>query len=86
MTDTPLSDRLYRELDQAQREALLRQELIEPTEDEKRNGWTAETLTQYLAERSAGQSLSVDINSLHRRIARRPDVQNHRYNPHRWRR
>lgn len=82
----PLSDRLYRELDQVQREALARQELIEPTEDEKKNGWTADTLTAYLTERLAGQSLSADVGSVHRRAARRPNVQNHHYRPHRWRR
>lgn len=58
---------------------------VEPTEEEKKNGWTAETLTAYLVERLAGQSLAVDVNSLHRKVARRPNVQNHRYNPLRWR-
>lgn len=81
----PLSEQLSLELDAVRREALARQELIEPTDEEKRNGWTAEALTAYLAERLAGQSLSVDVNSLHRKAARRPDVQNHRYRPHRWR-
>ena len=82
---TPLRDRLDSVLDATRRETLARQEIIEPTEDEKKNGWTAKTLTKYLAERAAGQSLAVDVNSLHRRVARRPDVQNHRYRPHRWR-
>lgn len=80
-----LSHKLYEELDVAQREALERQGLIEPTKDEKRNGWTAETLTMYLAERTAGQSLAIDPHSLHRRMARRPRVQNDRYNPLKWR-
>jgi len=83
---TPLRDKLGDELDAVQREALNKQELVEPTEDEKRNGWTSETLTDYLTERLAGQSLAVDVNSFHRRLARRPDEQNHRYNPLRWRR
>lgn len=35
-------------------------EPIEPTADERRNGWTAETLTAYVAERRAAQSLWFD--------------------------
>ena len=81
----PLRDQLSLELDIIRRETLARQELIEPTEDEKKNGWTAEKLTAYLAERLAGQSLTVDVNSLHRKTAHRPNVQNHWYRPHRWR-
>lgn len=27
-------------------------DLIQPTEDEKKNGWTAETLTAYIRERN----------------------------------
>lgn len=86
MTDyVPLSARLYDELDAAQRAAFDTQELVEPTDEERRNGWTAETLTAYLAERRAGQSLAADPDSLHRQTARRPGEANHRYNPHRWR-
>lgn len=81
----PLSEKTDQELQTARREALARQEPIEPTEEEKKNGWTKETLTKYLAEREAAQSLSVDVNSLHRQMARRKDVQNHRYRVHRWR-
>jgi hypothetical protein len=81
----PLQDRLAEELDAAQRNALARGEVIEPNEDEKKNGWTTETLTAYLTERRAGQSLAVDVNSLQRRLARRPDETNHNYSPHRWR-
>ena len=62
------------------------QESIEPTEDEIRNGWTTDTLTAYLAERLAGQSMAADVSSVQRRVARRPNVQNHHYRPHRWRR
>lgn len=58
---------------------------IEPTDEEKRNGWTKETLSRYLAERRAGQSLAADPESALRRLARRPTEQNHRYNPHKWR-
>jgi len=81
----PLSERLEDELDAATRQALANQEMIEPSEEERKNGWTAETLTQYLAERHAAQEMAVDVNSLHRRTARRPDEQQHRYNPLRWR-
>lgn len=31
-------------------------ELVEPTEDERANGWTAETLTAYLCEREQQQA------------------------------
>ena len=81
----PLREKLFQELDRAQSHAVKEQELIEPTEDEKRNGWTAETLTQYHAERRAGQALDIDPNSLQRSLARRPQQQNSKYSPHRWR-
>lgn len=77
-----------REKLESERDAVRRatvQQPVEPTEEEKRNGWTVKTLTAYLAERQAGQSLSIDVNSLHRQLARRPNEQNHRYKPHRWR-
>lgn len=81
----PLADQLYAELDDAQREALDEQELVEPTDEEKRNGWTAEALTKYLAERRAGAAVATDPHSLHRRLSRRPREQNHTYSPLRWR-
>ncbi len=81
----PLSDRVLDEHDMARREALANSEEIEPTEEEKRNGWTTKTLTKYLAERFAAQSLHIDVNSLSRKSARRPNEQNHRYNVKRWR-
>jgi len=81
----PLHERLIEEQDFARREALNKNEIIEPTEEEKKNGWTAETLTKYLQERHAAQNLSVDVNSLTRQVARRKDEQNHKYNPRRWR-
>lgn len=81
----PLADRLAEELSDAQREALKNKTLIEPTEAERKNGWTAKTLTAYIAERQAGQSLAIDVNSLHRKAARKPKEQNHRYRPLRWR-
>lgn len=79
-----LREKLEKELEEAHKNAAQR-DLVEPTDEEKRNGWTAESLTTYLAEREAGQSLSIDVDSLHRRSARRPTTQNHRYNPKRWR-
>lgn len=81
----PLSDQLLRERDTARREALANKQEIEPTEEEKRNGWTKQTLTKYLAERFAAQNLAVDVNSLHRRVSRRKNEQNHKYRPLRWR-
>ena len=81
----PLSEKLSEELETARREAINNQQPIEPTEEEKRNGWTAKTLTAYLTDRIAAQSLNVDVNSLHRQVARRPREANHHYRPHRWR-
>lgn len=83
---TPLREELNRERESVRREAINTQKLVEPTDEEKKNGWTAKTLTAYLAERMAGQTLAVDVNSLHRQKARRPNSQNHSYSPHRWRR
>lgn len=81
----PLSARLYDELDEAQRRALDALEPVEPTPDERRNGWTAETLGLYLAGRAAGAAVHLDPASMHRRAARRSSEQRHRYNPLRWR-
>ena len=33
--------------------------LIEPTEHEKKNGWTAETLSEYIAEMEADASMRI---------------------------
>ena len=82
---TPLEDRLDVEFDDARQVAIGKGQQIEPTEEERRNGWTTEALTEYLTERAAGQALAVDVNSLHRRAARRPNEANHRYRPQRWR-
>ena len=46
--------------------------LIEPTDDEAQNGWTAETLTAYVTGRWAAQSVAADPESLYRRLADRP--------------
>lgn len=60
-------------------------EQVGPTPTDIRNGWTKETLNAYLVEQRAAQSLRTDPDSLHRKMARRPTAQNHKYNPHRWR-
>ena len=77
-------DKIKQELEGVRREAINKQESVEPTEEEKKNGWTSETLTAYLADRLAGQSLSTNIDSLSRKMARRPDAQVS-YQPLRWR-
>ena len=59
--------------------------LVQPSDEERRNGWTAETLTKYLHEQTAAQALKIDpLSSLNRR-ARRPTRANNRYRPHYWR-
>jgi len=78
-------ERLNGEWDRLHRSVREGQPLVEPTDDEKRNGWTAETLTAYLAERKTAQSLNIDKDSLHSRLARMPARQNNRYSPLRWR-
>lgn len=76
-----LDEELYRALDGEIENA----EIIEPTEEEKRNGWTTETLTEYIAERKAEESLSIDPTSTQRRLEDRPDMANSKYSPHKWR-
>ena len=34
--------------------------LVEPTPDEKRNGWTAESLTRYLRDYNRGEKVAPD--------------------------
>ena len=58
--------------------------LIEPTAEETRNGWTAQTLTDYHHGQKAAQSLRIDPSSVLRRKA--PPVRaNSKYRPLRWR-
>ena len=76
-------NKVHSEVLEAQRNARKHQKQVEPSEEEKKNGWTTETLTAYLADRAAGQSLAIDPNSLSRR--KPPDMQNHKYRPLRWR-
>jgi hypothetical protein len=59
-------------------------ELVQPTAEEARNGWTAETLTAYLAEQKAAQSLRLDPSSTLRRKAP-PARANSKYRPLKWR-
>lgn len=58
--------------------------VVEPTDEEKRNGWTAETLTAYVADQEAAQSVRSDPSSVARKVV--PTRANSRYSPHRWRR
>lgn len=63
---------------------------IEPTDDEKRNGWTAESLARYQAERLEAQSAVIrnDVDPRTGRSARgrgMPSAANSRYSPFRWR-
>lgn len=80
-----MRDQAHSELIETQRTAKKEQKTVEPTEEEKKNGWTAESLTNYLAERKAAQSLGIDVNSFYRKSLKRPMTQNHKYNPLRWR-
>lgn len=54
--------------------------MTEPTEEERRNGWTAESLRAYRAERERAQAET----ALHRKPPP-PQVQNNQYSVHRWR-
>jgi hypothetical protein len=53
--------------------------LIEPTDDEIRNGWDSKSLTKYISDRETAQGEKMLSPP------KRPVTQNHRYNPHRWR-
>ena len=58
-------------------------ELIEPTTEEAANGWTAESLTEYVAERrKAGTELALRMFD---RRQHRPRWANSKYSPHKWR-
>ncbi len=49
------------------------EELIEPTEDERRNGWDAQSLTAYVREQRHAQESRLDW---HARPRPRPQMQN----------
>lgn len=55
---------------------------IEPTDDERANGWTRETLTEYVLEQQRRQESVVDPKL---RPVMRPKVARSKYNPHYWR-
>ena len=57
-------------------------DLIEPTDEERRNGWDAETLTAYVAERNRARDIWMDP---HERPRHRPALANSKYSPFRWR-
>ena len=44
-----------------------RHDLVQPSEEEKRNGWTAETLTKYIRERERASYERIDLLSARRR-------------------
>ncbi len=58
-------------------------ELIEPTDEEAKNGWDTEALTAYLAERERARA--VTVMAMFNRRPPRPRWANHRYSPFRWR-
>ncbi len=72
------------EFDKALNEAKVQQERVEPSPDERRNGWTTETLSAYLANQKAAQTLRIDPHSALNRHARRP-TRCAKYRPLRWR-
>ena len=77
--------REQKEREQAEVEAQVRliprPALIEPTAEEKRNGWTAEKLTEYLHKRRVQQARFA-LNQKKNKVVR---VENHfGFDPHRW--
>ena len=58
-------------------------ELVEPTEEEARNGWDAESLTGYLAGRERAQAGVIMFDSKYRRRPRSRRA-NSKYRPHYW--
>ncbi len=59
-------------------------DLIQPTEEEAANGWTAETLTAYHAERARAQAGVINFDETYRAPARQGRA-NSLYRPLRWR-
>ena len=54
---------------------------VKATPEEKRNGWTDESLNKYRYEREQAAFMKVYVKPV-----LRPSVQNHRYSPLKWRR
>ena len=59
-------------------------DLIQPTDEEAANGWTAETLTAYHAERTRAQTGVINFDEHYRPPARQGGA-NSLYRPLRWR-
>ena len=57
---------------------------VELTDEERKRGWTEETLAEYLAERARAQAGVIMFDPEYRRPAR-PRWANNRYSPLRWR-
>ena len=55
--------------------------MTEPTEAEKKNGWTGEELKKYLKQRAVQQRRALDFQQ---RPVQKPAVANSSYNPKRW--
>lgn len=57
---------------------------VEPTEEEKRNGWTKETLTEYILERKISQAEENTLRAM-LIIPKKYSIENEtEYNPHKW--
>lgn len=60
---------------------------FKPTDAEKKNGWTAETLYRYIKDRDKAASISIlgdwESNRIERK-QKRPEKCNNNYSPHRW--
>jgi hypothetical protein len=54
---------------------------IQVTPEEAKNGWTNETLRAYIVGRQQMQE-----KTIHTKRDVMPSEQNHKYNPHQWRR
>ena len=59
-------------------------EVIEPTNEERRNGWDATSLSKYIAEQRQAESEIAFAMFDKRRF--RPKWANSKYSPHHWRR
>ena len=59
------------------------QDRIDPTEAEARNGWTTDTLSDYIADQRAVAAVRIDMKSNLRR--KRPQFVNSSYSPFEWR-
>ena len=82
---TGLDDKLENEFKRTFREVERETPEVEPTEEERANGWTKESLTEYVREQETAAALRIDPHSVARQLARRPAMQP-RHNPLKWRR